>query len=130
MKLTTAARGCRWKTASALRTSSGVRNSTSLSSVNTTSPLAAATPALRPAADPGAEAVGQGEGEPLPQLREAAEAAGVAIERRRAAVHEVAEDPRQRVGRGPPLALELERARVAERAPEIERAVTLLAAEA
>jgi hypothetical protein len=50
MKFTTAARGWRSNAAITCATSSGVVRRTSLSSVTTMSPLAAATPTLRPAA--------------------------------------------------------------------------------
>src|SRR5258706_15415915 len=82
------------------------------------------------AADPGAEEIGDGDGEALPERHEPVEAAGILVDGRWTPGHEIPEDPRQRVGRGAPLALELERPRVAERPPEIERAIALRAAEA
>src|SRR4030095_13512980 len=57
------------------------------------------------------------------------QAAGVTVHRRWSAGLGVDEEPRQRVRLRTPLALELERAGIAKRAPEVERPVTFAAPE-
>src|SRR5919201_6205982 len=93
-----------------------------------TGTLTAAVSVRDLAADPRPDEVGHGHRQPLPGGDQRREAAGVAVHGGRSAGYGVDEDPRQRVVDGTPLPLELVRARVLERAAEIEGAVPVLAA--